>query len=142
MITVEHVHGLVVPGFRSIVADAGLPLDGLGDVDTDLFVARQDDTPIGVAALEHHGPHGLLRSVAVVEGHRGRGIGSMLVAAAEAHARDTGVDGVFLLTDTAAAFFAERGYEVIARDAAPAAVMGSVEWAVACGETAVPMVLR
>ena len=44
-----------------------------------------------------------------------------------------------LLTDTAARFFAQRGYRRIGRDDAPEAVQASVEWSVACDKTAVPM---
>jgi amino-acid N-acetyltransferase len=142
MIRIDRTTDLSVPGVRGIVHDAGLPLDGLGDVATDLFIAFDGEDLVGVAALELHGPHALLRSVAVVSNRRGEGIGSLLVDAAEAYAAETGIDGIYLLTDTAAAFFAERGYQVIARDAGPAPVMSSVEWAVACGDTAVPMVLR
>lgn len=141
MISIDRID-LGAPGVRALVHEAGLPLDGLGDVPTDLFGAHEDDELVGVAALEHHGPHGLLRSVAVAKNRRGEGFGTLLVDAVEAHARASHVDGIYLLTDTAAAFFAERGYEVIARDAGPAPVMASIEWAVACGETAVPMVLR
>ena len=141
MITIDRAD-LAAPGLRGLVHDAGLPLDGLGDVPTDVFAAHDRDLLVGVAALEHHGRHGLLRSVAVRAGRRGEGIGTALVAAVERHARAAGVDGLYLLTDTAAAFFAERGYEVIARSSGPAPVMASVEWATACGDTAVPMVLR
>lgn len=142
MLVIERAADLSVPGARHLVAEAGLPLDGLGDVPTDLFTAYDRDELVGVAALEHHGSHGLLRSVAVAEDRRGEGIGSLLVSAASTHARNEGLDGIYLLTDTAAAFFAGWGYEVIARDAGPAEIMASVEWSVACGDTAVPMVLR
>jgi amino-acid N-acetyltransferase len=141
MISIERID-LSEPGARALIHDAGLPLDGLGDVPTDFFAAHEDDDLVGVAALEHHGPHGLLRSVAVAQERRGEGFGTLLVDAVEHHARAMTVDGIYLLTDTAAAFFAERGYEVIARDAGPVPIMASVEWSVACGETAVPMVLR
>ena len=107
---------------------------------TEFFVAREDDAIVGVAALESHEGHGLLRSVAVAEAHRGAGIGSALVDAAERHAGAAGLDGPYLLTETAADFFAGRGYSVIPRDGGPAPIMASVEWATACGESAVPMV--
>ena len=142
MLVIERAPDLSVPGARHLIAEVGLPLDGLGNVPTDLFTARDGDELVGVAALEHHGRHGLLRSLAVVADRRGEGIGTLLVAAAGTHARDDGLDDIYLLTETAAAFFAGFGFEVIARDAGPAEVMASVEWSVACGDTAVPMVLR
>lgn len=142
MIRVDPGTASDLPDIRVLVADAGLPLDGLGVVPTDFFVAREDDAVVGTAALEHHSGHGLLRSVVVAESHRGSGIGTRLVAAAERAARDAGLAGIYLLTETAEDFFAARGYRVIARDAGPAAVMSSVEWSEACSVNAVPMSLE
>ena len=76
MISIDRIE-LSAPGVRALVHDAGLPLDGLGDVPTDLFAAHEDDELVGVAALEHHGSHGLLRSVAVVQHRRGVGLGGL-----------------------------------------------------------------
>jgi amino-acid N-acetyltransferase len=142
MIVLEPIEAAGMAAARSLIHDAGLPLDGLGDVPTVVFGALEDDELVGVAALERYGEHGLLRSVAVAASRRGEGIGSLLVAAVERHAREIGLNEIYLLTDTAAAFFATRGYEVIARDQGSPAVMASIEWTVACGESAVPMVLR
>lgn len=139
MITVERATDADLSAIRDVVAAAGLPLDGLGDVPTDFIVARDDGRVVGTAALEHHGGHGLLRSVAVIETLRRGGVGSRLVDAAELSAREAGLAGVYLLTDTAEEFFAGRGYRVIARDAGPGAIMASVEWSEACGVSAVPM---
>lgn len=142
MITIGRAHPSDLTTVRDLIRRAGLPLDGLGQAPADVFVARSGAEVVGTAALERHGGHGLLRSLAVSEQHRGTGVGSRLAEAAEERARDLGLDGVYLLTDTAPAFFTGRGYVVIERDAAPEPVMVSVEWAVACGESAVPMVLR
>lgn len=73
MITVERATDADLSAIRDVVAAAGLPLDGLGDVPTDFIVARDDGRVVGTAALEHHGGHGLLRSVAVIETLRRRG---------------------------------------------------------------------
>ena len=139
MVTVDHFTDPDLAAFRSVVTRAGLPLDGLGAVPTDVFVASVDGHVVGVAAIERHGPHGLVRSVAVDPGHQGRGIGSALLDTLERHALDSGIEGLYLLTETAEGFFAGRGYRVIGRDAGPAAVMASVEWSSACPDSAVAM---
>lgn len=142
MLTIEHAHQSDLAEVKRLIGAAGLPLAGLGDVPTDVFVARDSDVVVGTASLERHGGHGLLRSVAVGPDHRGQGIGSALATAAEARSDSLGLDGVYLLTDTAGEFFAHRGYVTVKRDAGPAPIMASVEWAEACGETATPMLLR
>jgi hypothetical protein len=52
----------------------------------------------------------LLRSLVVDPRARTTGIGSQLVAHAEAYARARGMPSIYLLTTTAEAFFAARGY--------------------------------
>jgi len=109
------------------------------EVPTSLFVARDGGHVVGAVALERHGGDGLLRSLVVDPSRRGNGIGSGLTAAAEEEASRQGLGGVYLLTETARGFFAGRGYDTVTRDGAPEPVMASIEWSVACGETAVPM---
>lgn len=140
MIVVDRAGADELDAVARLIESAGLPLDGFGEVPTEVFVVRSAEGIVGTAALEAHAGHGLLRSVAVIAGRRGTGIGSALVAAAEGHAATAGLDGPYLLTETAADFFAGRGYSVIPRDGGPQPIMASVEWATACGESAVPMV--
>ena len=126
---------------RHLVVDAGLPLDGLfAQEPTEVLVARDEDTIVGAAALEHYGGDGLLRSVVVRPGYRRGGVGSALTAAAIHKARASSLARVYLLTDAAERFFAGHGFSVIGRADAPPAVAASVEWAEACSDTAVPMV--
>lgn len=141
MITIDAAGSDDLAAVRSLVAAAELPLDGLGEVTTRFFVARAGDEIVGAVAVERHGAHALLRSLVVDPGVRGRGVGAALADQAEAHAREVGLDGVYLLTETVPGFFSARGYRTIGRDSAPEPVMGSVEWSEACGESAVPMML-
>jgi amino-acid N-acetyltransferase len=125
---------------QALVRAAGLPEDGIGAVPTDWFVVRSDGGPIGAIGVEIHDGTGLLRSLVVDPAWRAQGIGSLLADAAEVHGDARGLASLYLLTDTAEGFFTRRGWRRIGRDAAPPAIMASVEWATACGESAVPMV--
>jgi len=142
MIAIESARTSDLPSVRDLILAAGLPLDGFGAVPTETYVARDRGVVVGTASLETHGGDGLLRSVAVDEIRRGERIGAALAGAAEARAREAGLAGVYLLTETAPDFFAHRGYVVIDRDAGPGPIMASVEWSVGCGDTAVPMLLK
>ena len=87
---------------------------------------------MGTAALERYGDAALLRSVAVAADVRGTGLGRALVHAAIAHARDSGVETLVLLTETAPQFFPPFGFRPISRDEVPEAVLASEEFRGAC----------
>lgn len=128
-----------LPAVQALLDDAALPTAGLMEVPTSLFVLRDGDEMVGAAALERHGGDGLVRSVVVAAGRRGAGLGRLLVDAVEDEAAVLGLATLYLLTETAAPFFARRGYAAMDRGSAPAAVAAAVEWSVACGDTAVAM---
>lgn len=118
---------------RALLAQSGLPTADLDDGTLrDFIVALDGDEVVGVVGLERHGDQGLLRSLAVAPGWRGQGLGRALVDAIEARAAALGVRSLTLLTQTAASFFAARGYVPIARTQAPAAVQASAEFAALC----------
>ena len=87
-----------------------------------LLVARDEGVLVGFVTFDvETGPYaqdatrGVVRNVFVVPGHRDRGVGSALLAAAEAELADRGVDVVRLevLADNDAAmrFYRRAGYE-------------------------------
>ena len=81
-------------------------------------------------------------SLAVHGDHRGRGLGGRLVEAIEARAAARGLPQLVLLTETAATFFARRGYADIAREHAPMAVQSSTEFRSLCPASARCMTRR
>jgi N-acetylglutamate synthase-like GNAT family acetyltransferase len=123
--------------------DAGhLPTDGLGEhlLQTTL-VARDAAEIIGCVALEPYGKTALLRSLAVIPSRRRHGVGQQLTRAALDLARQQRVVALYLLTTTAAEFFAHHfGFRPIVRAEVPVVVQQSVEFMSACPETAQAMV--
>jgi amino-acid N-acetyltransferase len=79
----------------------------------------------------------LLRSLAVAPAWQGQGLGSALVAHAEQAARQRGIAALYLLTPTAEAFFARRGYVRLPREAAPSVLRQTTEFASLCPASAV-----
>ncbi len=104
------------------------------------LLARDGDALVGVIGLEPYGRVGLLRSLAVAETERGRGLGIELTRALEQHARDLGVVDLYLLTTTAERFFGKLGYRVVARADVPAAIQGTTEYRDICPSSSVCMV--
>jgi protein-tyrosine-phosphatase/N-acetylglutamate synthase-like GNAT family acetyltransferase len=125
------------------LANAKLPLDGLSDHFPGAYaLVRRDGEVIGLAGLETFGRSGLLRSVVVAPGARSRGVAHALVADRLAAARRAGLDGVYLLTTTAADYFARRGFVRVERAALPDELRGSSELGASLCATATPMALR
>jgi amino-acid N-acetyltransferase len=132
MIEIEPARTSDRPAIEALLKANLLPTDGFELALGTAVVAREDGRIVGCAAVEPYGPVGLLRSVCVVPPLRGLGLGSRLVDRAEAVAAARGIAELFLLTETAAEWFTRRGYEPGAREAAPAALLGSPELTGAC----------
>jgi amino-acid N-acetyltransferase len=125
---------------RALLTSAALPTEDLDDAAVHFIVAGANESnTIGAIGLEVFGNVGLLRSLVVQPDARSSGLGGQLVEALEVDARERGLSQLVLLTQTAAPFFAKRGYAVIAREAAPAAVQHSAEFHSICPASATCM---
>ncbi|HYC31607.1 MAG TPA: arsenic resistance N-acetyltransferase ArsN2 [Gemmatimonadales bacterium] len=119
---------------------AELPREGLGDQwGPGYAVAVEHGDVIGAAGIERYGRFGLLRSVVTERSHRGCGLGEALVGSRLAWAATEGLDGVYLLTTTAAAWFPRLGFEPVERDDLPVEIRESKEFASVCPASAVAM---
>ena len=84
-------------------------------------------TLAGSVGIEVFGPIGLLQSLAIAPAFRGHGFGRQLVEFAEQTAQARGVISLYLLTTSAADFFARLGYTPIPRSTAPQALLATLE---------------
>jgi arsenate reductase len=142
-ITIEAAAAADRAAVERVLTNAKLPLDGLSDQFPSAYVlVRRDSEVIGLAGLEAFGRSGLLRSVVVDPDARSRGIAHALVADRLAAARHAGLDGVYLLTTTAADYFARRGFVRVERASLPAELTASSELGASVCATATPMALR
>lgn len=107
-----------------------------------LYGGRTDGELVGAVGFESVGRVALLRSLAVAPSQRGKGLGQVLVASAEAHAGEQGIDTLYLLTTTAAAFFARLGYSAVERALAPTAIRATSQFAGLCPAAATLMCKR
>ncbi len=87
---------------------------------------------VAVVALEHHGAHGLLRSLAVAPHARGRGLAFALVAHALREARALGLTDVAGLTTTIPDLLPRWGFREVAQTDLPAPLRASAELQGAC----------
>jgi amino-acid N-acetyltransferase len=128
-----------LPDVLGLLKECGLPPDGVEENLDSFLVARESQTLLGTVGLECYGDAGLLRSLAVVPGRRGRRLGARLVEAVLGRAKENGIRTIYLLTDTATNFFPRFGFERIPREELDPRLGASQELQGACPETAVAM---
>ena len=114
----------------TLLAAVELPADGVAAQLAGFLLARDAaGRLVGCVGLERYGEVGLLRSLAVAPELQRTGLGSRLVAALIARARDAGVREITLLTTTARDFFAHRfGFTEAERDDYESRLAQSPEW--------------
>lgn len=114
----------------------GLPVEDLDAALDCLYVCEDGDERIGAGGLEQYGEVALLRSVVVDEAVRNEGYGTAICTALLDRASEAGVEEVYLLTTTAAAFFADLGFERTDREAAPESIRETTQFSDLCPDSA------
>jgi N-acetylglutamate synthase-like GNAT family acetyltransferase len=122
-----------------LLTASGLPLDGVSEALHDFVVAEAEDEVIGVAGLEVCSDNALLRSVAVADTWRSRGLGRALVTRVISNAEVRGIHGLYLLTTTAERYFPSLGFRQVTRDNVPDDVRETAEFKSACPASAFVM---
>lgn len=126
---------------EQLLTVSGLPLDGVAESLDTFIVAEHAGTIVGVAGLECCSANGLLRSVAVRDEWRSRGLGRSLVMRVIADAEAKGMNALYLLTTTAEGYFPSFGFAPVSREVVPAEVKATKEFQGACPESAAVMEL-
>jgi len=107
------------------------------------FVLYQeaDGTIVGSGGLEQHGNTGLLRSVAVTEKLRGQALGGLIVEDIIAKAKRLNLTELYLLTETARAYFLKKGFQDVPREIVPEGIKQTTEFSLVCPVSAAVMKL-
>jgi arsenite methyltransferase len=120
----------------ALLGAAGLPLQGWDAPGLRRWGVAGSTGWSAVVALEVHGGHGLLRSLAVEPAERRRGLGGALLAHALREARSLGLRSVAALTTTIPERLAAAGFAEVAWSELPSALHGSEELRGACPSSA------
>ncbi|NNB93883.1 GNAT family N-acetyltransferase [Corallococcus exiguus] len=124
---------------QALLSSTGLPLQGVTEHLPHFHVAEQTGMLLAVAGLEVYATSGLLRSVAVAEEVKGRGVGSDLVRRVLAKADEDRLATLYLLTTTAADYFPRFGFVRIDRGSLPPELNASEELRGECPASAIVM---
>ncbi len=128
-----------IPELESLLVHCGLSSLGLVEAIDDTLVAVQGEEIAGMAAFERHTGCVLVRSVAVRDAYRSRGIGEALTEATLELARAVGARRAYLLTETAERFFGSLGFEPVPRPTVPPDVLASPLVQAACSDASTCM---
>jgi amino-acid N-acetyltransferase len=125
---------------KTLLQSESLPTADLHGPDPVLLLGLREGSKIaGVVGVQIFDDAGLLRSLVVSRDCRKTGYGQALVASAEALARERGARSIYLLTATAAGFFAKLGYDIVQRAEAPSAIAKTAQFAGLCPSSATCM---
>lgn len=128
--------------YESVIAaleEAGLPIAGLDDPNTEVFGMSNFRGPIGYVALEGSGADRLLRSLVILPHRREAGFGRELIDYLEVRAALES-ERLHLLTTSAAPFFRRLGYGDADRATAPAAIAATDQFRSLCPANAAYLV--
>lgn len=124
-----------------LLAASDLPREGVAEHwGAGYVVAERSGEVVGVAGIERYSDAGLLRSVAVAAELRGTGLGGRLVEDRLRWAGQQRIGRIYLLTNTAAAWFPRYGFVPVDRGDVPAAVLAAPEFASICPSSAAVLV--
>ena len=123
----------------SLLGQAGLPALPPRFPLTNLAVALEDSSVVGVVALKVIGRVGLLRSAAVAPSYARRGVGTSLIHNLLARAHELSLRELYLLTENAQHFFERLDFVVVPHESAPAEVRSTLECHEQCPESATLM---
>lgn len=123
-------------GVVPLLSACGLPVEDIGPGTAIVFLGvRRGSAPVAVVGLESCGTACLLRSLAVAPQARRAGLGTALVARAEAEAARGGMRNLYLLTTDAARFFDRLGFRPADRSEAPPAIRATAQFSGLCPDS-------
>ena len=100
---------------RDLLHAAKLPYTGVTLSSVSNFLVAKNDQGQIVAAIEvdPYNDDGMLRYLAVDQDHHTSGVHELIIAAAESHAINLGLERLYILAHTSDRFFHQRGYASI-----------------------------
>ncbi len=127
--------------FRELLRASDLRADDL-NFSKDLLVGYfEGDALVGTGGLEVYGSYGLLRSLSVKFGIRGKSVGTNITEYLIDEAKNKKLKAIYLLTEKASGFFQKRGFTAVDREQVPAELKVSSEFTKPGPDGAVAMML-
>ena len=121
---------------ENLLLDNSLPAEDCADQAQNFYGIYDDNDLIAAGGLEPATNVALLRSVVVHRKYRGLGLGKSIVEYLIGLADSEGRDSIYLLTETAGAYFENLGFKRIDRSEVPPAISSTRQFTSLCPDTA------
>lgn len=116
-----------------------LPSDDCEEHIENFIIVEEKRKIIGVGGLEVYGNVGLVRSIVIESGYRGRGISKNIYNLIEDRAHSFGINTLYLLTESATDYFKKLGFVVQERQKVPKSIMNTKQFKELCPSSAMVM---
>ena len=126
-------------GIETLLKDNDLPFSDCGEHIDNFILKEEKNEIIGIGCIEIYGSHGLIRSIVVAREHRGNGIAKDILHIIKDKVFDSGVTGLYLLTETANEYFNKLGFKAVERSEVPESIKKTKQFNELCPSSAVVM---
>ncbi|NTW48650.1 MAG: GNAT family N-acetyltransferase [Chlorobiales bacterium] len=124
----------------SLLISCDLPVSDLNQKSASQFLIATDRSElVGCVGYERCGDYALLRSLAVRQDYRRRGIAQKLTSEMECLCKSNGLNHVFILTTTAYDFATNQGFRVVERAHVPDEIRQTRQFSELCPCSAICM---
>ena len=136
------LHSNEIKDVRNLLENNMLPFQDITISNVKFIVAIENHEILGCIGLEQHKNDGLLRSFAVKDQNKGKGIGQNLLKELLKKSKAEGIHTIHLLTTTAEKYFTKNDFKVKPRETAPALIQKTTEFLNICPASAIYMVYQ
>ena len=126
---------------QNLLQSSMLPAEDCAEQADHIYALYRQGRMLAAGGLEPASPYLLLRSVVVGVDQRGQGLGERMTRFLIAQARQANCPAIYLLTETAQAYFQRFGFSAVDRDRVPFPIKQTRQFSGLCPDTAVCMVL-
>ncbi len=128
-----------IPSIQKLLSDSKLPDEDCVAHIENFIVFVANNNIVGVGGLEICGSFALVRSIAVVPQHRGKGIAKKIYTQLKDRAQGLGINRLYLLTESATDYFANLEFLIMDRADAPESIMATQQFKQLCPSSATLM---
>lgn len=137
--TLESFKEQEIEEIKAILREGNLPISDINEDNIRFFVIKADEEIIGIIGLERYNGIGLLRSLAVKDRYKKKGVGRQLIDTLVGYAKEQNLQELYLLTTTTEKYFERFGFENIERCFVPVEIVKSRQFSKICPSSATIM---
>ena len=139
MIIIEKSLKLDLEEVKKLLLENNLPIDDIEESAVQFFIAKVDNSIVGVIGIEQYKGIGLLRSLAVQDRYKNMEIGRNLIEYLLDYSENNAIRELFLLTTSAEKYFKKFDFYKIHRENTPTTIKETKEFSDICPAAAVIM---